>query len=86
MYGIEPRDNNEYWIDRFMIDKKHQGNGYGTKALEMVISTIKQDKTHHRIKISTNPDNTTARNLYAKLGFVETGELHDDEALLIMEY
>ena len=27
MYGKEPRDNNEYWIDRLMIDEKYQKNG-----------------------------------------------------------
>ena|SRR5215471_7184908 len=86
MYGIEPRDNNEYWIDRFMIDEKYQNNGFGKKALEMVIEKIKQDKTHNKIKISTNPENSIAIKLYKKLGFNETGELHDDEALLILEY
>jgi diamine N-acetyltransferase len=86
MYGIEPRDNNEYWIDRFMIDEKYQNKGYGRKAFEIIIDIIKQDKTHNKIKISTNPENMVAINLYKKLGFYETGELHDDEALLILEY
>jgi diamine N-acetyltransferase len=86
MYGIEPRDNNDYWIDRFMIDEKHQKNGYGKKALEIIIEKIKQDKTHNKIKISTDPENITAINLYKKLGFNETGELRDDEALLILDY
>jgi diamine N-acetyltransferase len=86
MYGIEPRDNNEYWIDRLMIDEKYQKNGFGKKALEMIIDIIKQDKTHSKIKISTNPENMVARKLYATLGFYETGELHDDETLMILEY
>lgn len=86
MYGIEPRDNNEYWIDRLMIDEKYQKNGFGTKALEMVIEKIKQDKTHNKIKISTNPENAIARKLYSKLGFYDTGELNDDEVLMILEY
>ena len=86
MYGIEPRDNNEYWIDRFMIDEKFQKKGFGRKALEIVIDTIKEDKTHNKIKISTNPENIVARKLYAKLGFYETGELHGDEVLMILEY
>ena len=86
MYGISPSDNNEYWIFRFMIDEKYQKNGFGRKALEIVIDTIKRDKTHNKIKISTNPENMIARKLYAELGFYETGELHDDEALMILEY
>jgi len=86
MYGIEPRDNNEYWIDRIMIDEKHQKNGFGKKALELIIDKIKQDKTHNKIKISTNPENSIAIELYKKLGFNETVKLHGDEALLILEY
>ena len=86
MYGIKSRDDNEYWIYRFMIDEKFQKNGFGRKALEMVIDIIKQDKTHSKIKISTNPENMAARNLYAKLGFYDTGELHGDEVLMILEY
>ena len=86
MYGIEPRDNNEYCIDRFMIDEKYQKNGFGKKALEIIIEKIKQDKTHNKIKISTNPENIIAIKLYKKLGFYDTGELHDDELLLILDY
>jgi diamine N-acetyltransferase len=86
MYGIEPRDNNEYWIDRFMIDEKYQKNGFGKKALEIIIEKIKQDKTHNKIKISTNPENNIAIKLYKSLGFNDTGKLHGDEALLILEY
>ena len=86
MYGIEPQDNNEYWIDRFMIDEKHQRNGYGEKALQILINTLKQDKSHDKIKISTEHENIVARKLYAKLGFYETGELHDGEALMILKY
>ena len=86
MYGIEPRDNNEYWIDRFMIDEKYQNKGFGKKALEIIIEKIKQDKTHNKIKISTNPENIRAIELYKKMGFNETGELHDNEALMMLEY
>jgi len=86
MYGIEPRDNNEYWIDRLMIDEKFQNKGYGKKALEIIIEKIKQDKTHNKIKISTNPENSNAIKMYKKLGFNETGELNFDEALLILDY
>ena len=73
MYGIEPRDNNEYWIDRFMIDEKYQKNGFGKKALEIIIEKIKKDKTHNKIKISTNPENIIAIKLYKKRVFMKQG-------------
>jgi len=86
MYGAEQHDNNVYCIDRFMIDEAYQKNGFGKKALEMVIDIIKQDKTRDTIKISTNPENTVARKLYVDVGFYDTNELEDGEALLILKY
>ena len=86
MYGKEPRDNNEYWIDRLMIDEKYQKNGFGKIAMEIIIEKIKQDKTQNKIKLSTDPENIIGRKFYSKLGFEETGEMHDDEVLMILEY
>ena len=86
MYGIEPRDNYEYWIDRLMIDEKHQKNGYGKIAMKIIIDKIKRDKTHNRIKLSTNTENIIGRKFYKKLGFKETGEMHGDEVLMVLEY
>ena len=33
--------NDRYWLWRFMIDKKLQGNGYGSAALEKIIEYFK---------------------------------------------
>ena len=44
MYGIEPRDNNEYWIDRLMIDEKHQKKGYGKIAMEIIMKKLNKIK------------------------------------------
>ena len=33
---------NEIFIDQFMIDVQHQGKGYGTKAIALVLEEIKQ--------------------------------------------
>ena len=86
MYGKDPEDNNEYWIVRLMIDTQYQKNGFGRKALEIVIEKIKQDKSHNKIKISTEPENIIAMKLYNKLGFNETGEINHGEAVMVLEY
>jgi diamine N-acetyltransferase len=86
MYGNEPQDNNEYWIDRLMIDEKYQQRGFGKIAMEIIIEKIKQDKAHNRIKLSTDPENIIGRKFYRTLGFKETGEMHGDEVLMILEY
>ena len=85
MYGIDPDDNN-YWIIRLMVDEKHQQNGYGRKAMEIIIDKIKEDKNHYKIMISTNPENIVGINLYKKLGFESTGNIIDGEEVLELNY
>ncbi|GAA4843023.1 GNAT family N-acetyltransferase [Paenibacillus vulneris] len=75
MYGCDPEDDC-YWIVRLMIDKKHQGKGYGRAALLRAIELIRSlPDCSPDIKISYNPDNTAAEKLYESLGFRKTGEV-----------
>ncbi len=73
MYGIDPDDNN-YWIYRLMIDDLHQGKGYGTAAVLLVVEEIKRKNTNGipTIMIGYNQDNEGARAVYMKAGFTET--------------
>lgn len=41
MFAKDPNDG-IYYINRFMTDEKYQGNGYGRKALEILIGMIKE--------------------------------------------
>jgi diamine N-acetyltransferase len=77
----DPVDLEEFWIFRFMIDKRSQGKGYGRQALELVIAEIvslggKTVKTMHK------PNNIGASSLYRSLGFNATGYLDDGDVLL----
>ena len=85
LYGIDPDDGN-YWIVRLMVDKKHQKNGYGKKAMEIIIDKIKEDTSHNKIAISTNPKNYIGLNLYKNLGFKSTGKIIDGEEVLELTY
>ncbi len=73
MYGIDPDDNN-YWIYRLMIDEEHQGKGFGTEAVKLIIDEIKRINTAGipLIMIGYNQENAGARATYIKAGFVET--------------
>jgi diamine N-acetyltransferase len=86
MYGKDPDDNNEYWIVRLMIDFQYQKNGFGKKAMEMIIDEIKQDKSHDKIKLSTDPENTIGIKLYNQLGFTEIGEIIHGETVMVLKY
>ena len=81
LYGID-EDDHEYWIYRMMIDQKHQGNGYGKEAIQLVIDDIRKMKEdrHLTITLSYEPANEHAKRIYEKMGFQEVeGFIIDDE-------
>jgi diamine N-acetyltransferase len=71
----------EFNIFRLMIDRPHQGRGYGRKAMQAVIARISTDPRRHRITTCFVPENQDARRLYASLGFIEI-ELDDDGEII----
>jgi diamine N-acetyltransferase len=84
MYGIDPDDGN-YWIVRFMIDKKHQRKGYGKESMEKIITEIKKDKSYKRILLRVNQKNIEAKELYIKLGFKLTKKENDGKEIMELE-
>ena len=83
MYGQHPKTG-AWWVIRLMIDRAHQGKGYARAAMEAVIAMMADRVGCEEIVTSFNPANTAAANLYASLGFQPTGEIEDDEPLLLL--
>lgn len=73
--------DDRFWLWRFMIDEKLQGNGYGTAALQAVIRYFREHGANN-IRLSTKETNTTALSMYRKAGFCGTGEMNEDEIVL----
>ncbi|GKV70072.1 N-acetyltransferase [Sporosarcina sp. NCCP-2716] len=74
-------DEVTYGLNRFMIDKQHQGKGLGKQAMKKVIGYIKsfpQGKAD-AVSLSYWMTNAAARGLYASVGFVETGAIWDGQ-------
>ena len=74
---------NVYCLWRIMIDKNYQGKGYGKQAIALVIDAVKKmpkGKADY-LCLAYKPENVSAKKLYESLGFVETGEIVDDELL-----
>jgi diamine N-acetyltransferase len=78
MYDASER---EALIYRFMIDRRHQGKGYGRAALVLVLDEIRAIPKVRKAVISYMPDNKVAKAFYASLGFVETGIDEDGEMM-----
>ena len=78
---------NNYSLWRLMIDKKHQGKGYGRQTLEAVIAFVRTFPLGkaEKIWLSYEPENTRARDLYRRFGFVENGEMCGDEIVAVYQ-
>jgi len=82
LYGPENSDHGMYMsIDRFMIDERFQGKGYGKLALAKLIEIIKANYSYTEIYLSYVPENTVADKLYSGFGFVKTGEFSGKECI-----
>ncbi|QND68677.1 GNAT family N-acetyltransferase [Mesorhizobium loti] len=74
----------EALVYRFMIDRAHQGKGYGKAALRALLDEI-GNLTHVReVSICYEPGNEAARHLYRAAGFVEQGIDEDGEMIAVL--
>ncbi len=72
-------------VRRFMIDKRCRGRGCGRDALKQAPEFIRTFPAGpaELCRISYEPENETARKLYASFGFEETGEMCGDESAAV---
>ena len=70
----------QYFIWRFMIDKRFQGKGYGKQAFKLAIDFIKTFPSgpSELCWVSYEPANKVARNLYLSFGFKEAPEYYKE--------
>lgn len=84
MYGYcEERD--QFELCRLMIDRNHQGKGFGTIALKLSIDEMFDTYDCDRIFILVHKDNERARHIYLKYGFVSSGEMVGQEELMYFD-
>jgi diamine N-acetyltransferase len=83
MYGQHPTTR-AWWVIRLMIDRDHQGKGYGRTAMEQMIDMMIERVGCEEIVTSFVPSNAVASKLYASLGFRPTGEWEDGEPLVTL--
>lgn len=78
-WAVDP-DDRSCWIGGLLIDRRHQRQGHGRRALEALMDQLTTEHGHRRFALSYDPENP-AKPLYQALGFVETGEVDDDEVV-----
>jgi len=75
-------NKSEYAVWRFMIGGEHQGQGYGQRAMELVIEHVRTLPNATELLLSYVPGEGEPRPFYERLGFAETGELDGRERIM----
>lgn len=92
-------DKDDYWEDapeiatgnynlwRLMIDKEYQHKGYGKQAVKLGLDFIKTYPCGpaEYCWLSYEPENQVAKNLYASIGFIETGDMDGEEIIAVLK-
>ena len=74
-----PRERGYLYLWRMMIDRRHQGHGYGTRALQQVFAYAKTRPDVARLHTSWRSETGNAGPFYRGLGFEPTGVVEDGE-------
>lgn len=81
-YGLS--EQNRPLLCRYAIDAPLQGQGYGQKALPVVIEHIRKVYKCNDIYITLEKENERAVHIYKKFGFTATGEVDEGEDVYIL--
>jgi diamine N-acetyltransferase len=71
----------EYFLWRFMIDRRHQAKGYGRRALELLVERVRSLPNATHLLTSYVPGDGSPGPFYHRMGFVDTGEEDGDERI-----
>ena len=64
---------------RVMIDEQYQGKGFGTAAVRLIISLVRESGKYDRMSLGCVEENAVGMHIYEKLGFRPTGEVEYGE-------
>ncbi len=79
------KDNYNIW--RLLIDKDHQGQGFGKGALQLALDFIRTfpcGRSEH-CWVSYSPENSAAEKLYRSFGFEKTDCFDGGEQIAVLE-
>ena len=80
---VERADEPDFFLWRLMIDKSHQGKGYGRAAVEALVEHMRTRPGAQRLLVSHVKGAERLSRFYQSLGFRYTGV--EDDGELVME-
>jgi diamine N-acetyltransferase len=75
----------EYFLWRLMVDHRYQRMGFARRAVEQVIDYVAGRPNAASIGVSYVPGEGSPQPFYARLGFLETGEVDDGEQVMRLD-
>ena len=79
---VDSPDYIPQFLWKLLIDERHQGKGYGTATLDLVVEYFRARPGVGEVRTSAGQGEDSPIPFYERYGFVRTGELHDDEVML----
>jgi diamine N-acetyltransferase len=73
-----------YTLGGVVLDARHQGCGLGRAVLDALVAHVRAQPRPGTVVLTVHADNELARGLYARYGFVETGEVLDGELVMVL--
>jgi aminoglycoside 6'-N-acetyltransferase len=77
----EPDPDSRYADADIFIAPERQDQGLGTEAFGLVLTHLLDERGHHRVTLTTSPDNARAIRVYEKLGFRRVGVLRRSQRI-----
>ena len=75
-------DKPEYYLWRLMIDARYQGNGFGRRAIELLIQHARTRPNASELSTSVVQADGGPQGFYERLGFELTGDYEEGEAVM----
>ena len=67
-----------YDLQQFMIDRRYQGRGFGSRALDLILNELKEENRWDHVEVCVKKKDTEAIRLYEKHGFRDSGYVDED--------
>jgi len=82
----DDREKQEYFLWRFMIDRRYQRRGFGWKALALIVEHVKKLPGAKELLLSYEPGEGSPGPFYHAFGFVDDGRVEDGENVSVLKF
>jgi len=83
--AVNPAYLGPYFLWRLLIDQHHQGRGYGSAALRLVVEYVRTRPGARVLLSSMVQGPASPIGFYLRQGFRATGEMHEGELVLELD-